>query len=71
MGAIACSNNDKLLEDQENNKACVFHQLEYSESKSKQALSLGGDLSTLEAWCSYYIKILPTALMEERKEPSM
>lgn len=53
MGAIASSNNDRLLEDQENNKAHEFP--EYLESESKQAQSLGGrDLLTLEAQYSHY-----------------
>lgn len=53
MGAIASSNNDRLLEDQENNKAREFP--EYLESESKQAQSLGGrDLLTLEAQYSHY-----------------
>lgn len=49
-------------------KLVYFHQPEYSDSASKQALSLGGkDLLTLEAWCSHCFKTLPTTADRRKK----
>lgn len=43
-------------------KLMYFHKPEYSDSESKQVLSSGGgDLLTLEAWCSNCFKTLQTA----------
>lgn len=42
-------------------KLMYFHQPDYSESESKQVLSSGGDLLTLEAWWSHCLKTLQTA----------